>query len=173
MVAFLDLIDKEEDKLKFQEIYDQYLSLVLYIVNQKLSSHEDVEECVQDVFLHIAQNMEKIEEVDSPKTKCFISVISEGKAVDKFRSFARLSAREEELSDDEIAIEDFDEFDCTELKMVIDSLDEKHKNFLYLTYIFGYTSKEIAKMYNMSDAKVRKIIQFAKQEVKYRIKNWD
>lgn len=60
---------------------------------------------------------------------------------------------------------ELDAYDIAELKLVIDTLSDEYRNILYLTYIFGYKSKEIAQIYNMSDSNVRKKIQFAKKEI--------
>lgn len=85
MIAFLDLIDDYEEKERFKELYNTYRGLMAHIARIKTSSYEDVEDILQDTFFYIAKNFNKIGEIDSPKTKCFISVITEGFAISKYR----------------------------------------------------------------------------------------
>ena len=61
---------------------------------------------------------------------------------------------------------DFNSFEATELKSAIHKLPEKERNILWLKYVYGYKSKEIAEIYDMNDALVRKTIQLAKQHLK-------
>ena len=59
MVVFLDLLDTEEEKASFQNIYDKYKSLVYWIAYDKLRNDALSEECVQETFIYVALNFEK------------------------------------------------------------------------------------------------------------------
>ncbi len=76
MIAFLDLIDDYNDKERFKKLYNKYRGLMAHIARTKASSYEDVEDILKDTFFYIAKNFNKIGEIDSPKTKCFISACS-------------------------------------------------------------------------------------------------
>jgi RNA polymerase sigma-70 factor (ECF subfamily) len=168
ILAFLDLIDSYEDKIRFEELYNKYLGLMYSVARSKLKNQEDVEDVIQDALFYIAKNFNKVDDVNSNSTKNFVAVITEGFAINKFKSEVRHQnykydvSMPENLSDSN----DFDEFDVTELKLVIDTLSDESRNILYLTYVFGYKSKEIAQMYDMTDSNVRKKIQFAKEEIR-------
>lgn len=172
MIAFFDLIDDSENKKQFEYLYYKYRNLMAYIAQESLSNQEDAEDAVQDALIYIAKNFDKIDDIDSKQTKSYISVITKGFAISKYRKERKYihDISTETLNDCTAEDSSFDIYDKTELVMVIDTLDEEYRNLLYLTYIFGYKSKEIAKMYGMSDSNVRKKIQFAKTDLKNKLK---
>lgn len=167
MIVFLDLIDDSNDKKRFEQLFYKYKGLMAHIAYEKFSNTEDVEKILQEAFLYIAKNFDKVGEINSKRTKCFVSVITEGFAIDKYRKEKKNlnNIPIENIILDEKSI-NFDLNSQIELKTAIDSLNDEYRNFLYLKYVFGYKSKEIAELYNITDAYVRKKIQFAKIEIK-------
>ncbi len=171
MIAFLDLIDDYEEKERFKELYNTYRGLMAHIARTKASSYEDVEDILQDTFFYIAKNFNKIGEIDSPKTKCFISVITEGFAISKYRKEKKymdiLSVGD--ITETDISYNDFDAYSEIEFKAVIDTLSDEYRNLIYLTYMFGYKSKEIAGIYGLTASNIRKKLQFAKNEIRNKL----
>lgn len=170
MIAFLDLIDNEEDRVRFMELYDTYKGLMLAAAEDKCPNELDAEDVVQDAFLYIAKNFDKVGDIHSPMTKRFVAVITEGMAIDKFRKdFNTLS--EVSMDDPDNDIEVFTEdIPQSEIKMIVDSLREDYRNIIYLSAIFGYTSQEIAEVYGITDSAVRKRLEFAREEIRYKLK---
>lgn len=168
MVAFLDLIDDYNDKERFKSLYIKYKGLMAYIINTKVQTNEDVEDVLQDVFFYIAKNFDKIGDIDSTQTKSFICVVTEGFAISKFRKEKKHlnNIPFEEAYETNASYNDFDIYKATDLKILLNSLNDEFRNILYLTYTFGFTSKEIAKIYGITDANVRKKIQFAKAKIR-------
>lgn len=61
----------------------------------------------------------------------------------------------------------FENYDTVEIFSAFDKvLGEEEKNYLYLKYIYGYKSSEIAEMYGISDTLVRKKIERSKAKLK-------
>ena len=85
MIAFLDLLDTEYEREQFSELYHKYSDLLYKIAYDKLKNTHDAEECVQETFLYIAKNFYNIEDVNSSKTKYFLSTIVSCIAIDRFR----------------------------------------------------------------------------------------
>lgn len=170
MVAFLDLIDDYEDKERFKNLYIKYKGLMAYIINEKVHTNEDVEDVLQDVFFYIAKNFYKIGDIDSAETKNFICIVTEGFAISKFRKEKRHinNVTFEEAYATNASHDDFDMdmYNVTELKILFNTLTDESRNILYLTYAFGLTSKEVAKIYGITDSNVRKKIQFAKAKLR-------
>lgn len=50
MIVFLDLLDTQEEKDKFTELYNFYKDLLYWIALKKTDNIEYAEECVQDTF---------------------------------------------------------------------------------------------------------------------------
>ncbi len=175
MIAFLDLIDDYKDKERFKKLYNKYRGLMAHIASTKTSSHEDIEDILQEAFFYIAKNFNKVGNIDSPKTKCFVSVITEGFAISRYRKEKKynntISATD--VIETDIPYNDFDIYSKVDLELVIDTLSDEYRNLIYLTYIFGYKSKEIAGIYGLTDSNVRKKIQFAKAEIRNKLESRD
>ncbi len=171
MIAFLDLIDDYNDKERFKELYNTYRGLMAHIASTKTNSHEDIEDILQDAFFYIAKNFNKVGNIDSPKTKYFVSVITEGFAISKYRKEKKHinTLSTEDVIEVDIPYYDFDIYSKVDLNLVIDTLSDEYRNLIYLTYIFGYKSKEIAGIYGLTDSNVRKKIQFAKNEIRNKL----
>lgn len=167
---FLNLLDTQNEKEKFIELYDTYKDLLYWIALNRTKNIEDAEECVQETFFYVAKNFEKIDEVNSKRTKCYLSTIVTGFAIDIYKDSQKIDVN---LNDDDDLkdIEYFENFEKVELLAAFDKLlDEESKIFLYLKYIYEYKSSEIAEIYNVKDSYVRKKLQYAKRKVKAKFK---
>lgn len=167
MIAlFLNLLDTQTEKEKFTELYNTYKDLLYWIAIKKTNSIEDAEECVQETFFYVAKHFEKIGEVKSKRTKCYLSTIVAGFAIDvynKSKKANKVSINNYESSN----LEYYENFETTELLTVFDYvLDEESKIYFYLKYIYHYKSSEIAEIYKVKDSYVRKKIQYAKEKLR-------
>lgn len=163
---FLSVIEAQNDKEKFIEIYDTYKDLLYWVAFGKTNNTQDAEECVQETFFYVAKHFEKIGDVHSKRTKCYLVTIVTGFAVDVYNKSKKFNSAL--IEDNRIyAGEDFEAYDKLELLSAFDeALDEESRVFLYLKYIYGYKSAEIAEMYRVKDAYVRKKIQRAKEKLR-------
>lgn len=165
-MMFLNLLDTQEEKDSFLELYDTYKDLLYWIALRKTNSIEDAEECVQETFFYVAKHFDKIGEIKSKRTKCYLSTIVTGFAIDIYNDFQKselISNDDNELRD----IEYLENFEKVELTVAFDDiLDEESKIFFYLKYIYNYKSSEIAKIYNVKDSLVRKKLQYAREKLK-------
>lgn len=165
-MMFLNLLDTQEEKDGFLELYDTYKDLLYWIALKKTNSIEDAEECVQETFFYVAKHFDKIGEIKSKRTKCYLSTIVTGFAIDIYNDFQKselISNDDNELRD----IEYFENFEKVELTAAFDDiLDEESKIFFYLKYIYNYKSSEIAEIYNVKDSLVRKKLQYAREKLK-------
>ena len=84
MIIYLQMIETDEDKSKFEEIYYAYRNLMYRIAYDRLQHIQDAEDVVHQAFVKIAENIKSIEPV-SPKTKQFIVIMIENKVTDVFR----------------------------------------------------------------------------------------
>jgi len=172
LIFLLDLID-EEDKEKFKIVYEKYVNLVRYISLQKLDNQALADESAQEAWISIARNFKKVGDPDDTKTKNYIATIANSWANKVYNR--ELKEKSIEYSDDILTdfsdMEYFERIQTTELASVISNLPERQKMYLYLSYSYGYTSKEIAKIHKVSDASVRKTIQFAKARIRQELDN--
>lgn len=165
MIAFLNLLDTQAEKEEFIRLYDKYKNLLYWIAFQKTNNIDTAEECVQETFLYVAKHFDRIDNVESKRTKCYLSVIVNGFAIDVYNKSLKSDSAFKNFEN--TGSEYYDNLNKIELQSVFDKvLDDESKMFLYLKYIYHYKSKEIADMYGVKDTYVRKKIQSAKQKLK-------
>lgn len=165
MIAFLNLLDTQAEKEEFIKLYDKYKNLLYWIAFQKTNNIETAEECVQETFFYVAKHFDRIDDVESKRTKCYLSVIVNGFAVDVYNKSLKSDVASKDFEN--TSSEYYDNLSTIELQSVFDKvLDDESKIFLYFKYIYHYKSKEIADMYGVKDTYVRKKIQSAKNKLK-------
>ncbi len=162
MLIYLHIIETEEDKSKFEEIYNEYRGLMYHIAYQRMQHAQDAEDAVHHVFMKIAENIKTIEPV-SPKTKQLVVTMVDNRVTDVFRVRGRhpVTTYNDELRASfaaEIEGEDL-------LTECILKLPEQQRMVIWLKYKQGYNLREISKMLNISLAWAQKIDQRAKKRL--------
>lgn len=59
MLIYLQMIESEGDRTKFEQIYDKYAGLMYHIATQYLENEQDREDAVQTAFEAIVRNIKK------------------------------------------------------------------------------------------------------------------
>lgn len=85
MLIFLSMIETEEDQDKFIKIYESYSHFMWYVANEILWDSYMAEDAVQEAFLSLTRHLDKIQVIDSKKTKKFLMTIVKSKAIDLIR----------------------------------------------------------------------------------------
>lgn len=160
MLTYLQMIETPEDQSKFERIYDKYLGLMYHVAFKILGNHEDAEDAVHQAFVSIAENLKKVHSAECPETKSYIVITIESKSIDIIRYRKRVT---NVIEFDEtmwgIEIPDEGMFD---LAALIGRLPARYREVLLLRFDNGYTTKEIAKILNLSHTNVEKLIWRAK-----------
>ena len=82
LTIYLQMIDSQDEKDKFEELYYKYNKLMFYVAKKTLNRDEDAADAVNDAFLLIAKNFRKIGIIDSKETRNFVAVIARNAAID-------------------------------------------------------------------------------------------
>ena len=85
MLMYLSILDTQDEKEKFTEVYEQYQHFCWYVANQMLGDDHLAEDAVQETFLALTRHLDKIEVVESSKTRKFLMTIVKSKAIDILR----------------------------------------------------------------------------------------
>lgn len=163
MLIYLQMIESEEDKSKFIELYNQYRYLMFSVANRILKNEYDAEDAVHQAFVSIIDNLNKIGAVDCPETRSYVVIITENKAIDIIRSRKHLAG--EELNDAIHGIEIPLPGD-NGLADAMAKLPARYREVLLLRFDNGYNTKELAKMLGMTQGSVQKLIWRAKDALK-------
>lgn len=159
MIVYMQLIESDEDKSKFEQIYLKYRNLMFYVARKILNNQQDAEDAVHQAFVSIIENLEKISDVGSPKTRSYIVIIVERKAIDLIRKNEKIISME---SIDAAAGIEISLPDDGSISNAFANLPARYREVLLLHYDNGYSTKEIAQMFQMKRPAVQKLLWRAK-----------
>lgn len=155
MLLYLSVLDTQEEKDKFTQVYEQYRHFCWYVANQLLGDPYLSEDAVQDAFLALTRHLHKIEDVESPRTRKFLMTIVKSKAVDILRR------QKGDVSVEELTIEPVDEKEdvlsgyitrenYNHLISCVLELDEAYRVVFEYKYVHQLSDKEIAQLLDIS-----------------------
>ena len=160
MLIYALTIVKPTDRPKLERLYLEYRSVMFCAANEILHNEHEAEDAVQQAFMKIAENLDKVPDELSSKTKAFVVTIAENTAIDRYRKLKRHG--DCELCEEACGIE---ANSADELVNCILKLPARYRQFILLKYYHGYSTREIAKLLGMSSAAASKTAQRAKQRL--------
>ncbi len=159
----MTMIDNDEDKTIFKKLYDKYLNLMLYTAYNILGNQQDAEDAVSEAFLRIAKNFSKVEKTICPKTANQFVIIVRNVSIDIYRKNKK---KKEIPFQDDLDLKTFDKTESSDLESALSNLNQNEKDILYMYYIYGRSTKDISKLFEISEDAVHKRIQRAKSHLK-------
>lgn len=170
-MIYLMMIESQEDKHKFELLYEKYLRLMLKLVNCVLKDIYMAEDVVHESFVKIAKNIDKIGDIDSKETKNFIMVITQNTTYDAYRKRSKNWDNEIFIDEDEnselfVLNSDMSDEPENSVLHIIRNMDITYKNVFLLKYVNGFSNKEIAKILNISEEAIRKRLSRGKEIIK-------
>lgn len=161
MFFFLTLLDDPEEQQKFTEIYYQYRHFLWYVANQKLQDAHLAEDAVQETFLALTRHLDKVEEVQSDRTRNFLATIVRNKAVDILRKKMPETELPEAYGEKQESSDMLDQYLTKEnyhrLVSCVLELDDTYRT------VFEYKF-----MYQMSDAEIGDVLGISAKNVNVR-----
>ena len=163
------IIKRDEQMLAFViQKYSKLLWEITASILLNVSSVQEVEECVADVFIFLWQYPEKYNP-DRAKLSSWLSMIARSKAVDRYRSLIK----NKEISMEEIIVESLgyaevktSDEDKEELLFYIAELDEKEKELIVRRYYYEQKPAEIALALDIPKKQIENRLYYAKQKLK-------
>ena len=162
MLIYLNMIETDENRSKFEQVYIQYRDLMYYIAYRRLHHIQDAEDAVHHAFVKIAENI-KIIEPPCAKTKQLVVTIVDNHVTDLLRAKGRHP--EIELVESGQESENVEDMAIDLLSQSILLLPEKQRNVIWLKYHHGYSLREISKLLDISLADAQKTDQRAKAKL--------
>ena len=143
MIIYLQMIESDEDKSKFEQLYIMYKGLMFHVAMKILKNEFDAEDAVHQAFLSLIENLKKISDVKCPKTRAYIVIITERKAIDIIRSRSKLVDMEFWESTYGIEIPLPGDHGLAD---AMARLPAAYRDILLLRYYNGYSVREISSM---------------------------
>lgn len=154
MLVYLQAVGTEEDKCKFELLYQHYNKLMFMVAKDILHNDQDAENAVHLAFESIVQHMEKVDEPISRRTQGFVAVITRRKAIDMYRYKQRrpaASLRETFVGDT------FELPAAGALATAMAKLPPRYRDFLLLKYDSGYSNKELVSILGIGYAGIHSL----------------
>ncbi len=159
--GYLHTDEGEADRAKFEQLYLRYRGMMLYVAMGVLHDGPDAEDAVHQAFLSVLENLEKLPEVESPKTQAYVVTVTERKAIDMLRA---------EKNYVEIEVEalgrEFQAPGASGLEDAMERLPARYREVMLLRYQQGYDTKEMAQMMGIKRESVEKLLWRAKSRLK-------
>lgn len=162
MLLLLLNIASEEQKIKFEQLYEQYRDLMMYISLKILKKKEFAEEAVQESLIKILINIGRVGAIKCHETKSWVVVISERTAYDKLKYEKRRVHEKDDVLEytdfSKTSIEDIalQNMTLTSLSKALKTLNNKYSDAIVLRYYFGYSDSKLAKHFKVSPEVIRK-----------------
>lgn len=166
MLIYLQAIDDPSDIPKFKAVYNHYGKLMFHIARRLLTDQQDVEDAVQEAFFALARNISKISDPYCNKTRAYVVITIERKALDILK--ARKRRPQAELSGELHGLA-FLRPDGA-VAAAIAKLPPRERSFLIMKYAEGYTNKELSEMLGLTYSGVNTLDHRAKQKLRELLK---
>ena len=164
MLILLASISDETTRSKLEMIYNAYSDAMYYRAYAILHNSYDAEDVVQGAFVKILENIDKLDFPISNKTRSFVLIVAENKAIDLYRKKKKCGevAFEDYMHDDETSSPYNGDNLITEQIL---KLQPNYRNILILKYVHGYNYAEIARITDTTEEAAKKIGQRAKAKL--------
>ena len=163
MLLYLQTLETPDDKARFEQLYRTYCGLMIAVAMRIVGNYLDAEDAVHQAFLAILKNMDKVSDVDCLKTKSYVVIITENKAIDLLRARKKALPRDFEEEPLGVTIPPPGEDD---LAAALAKLPARYREILLLHYHHGYGRKELAQMLELSYAAVQQLLWRAKDALR-------
>lgn len=150
----------QEDKLT--RIYRLYQAPTLRLALRILGNVHDAEDAVHDAFESVARNLDRLSAPEDPRTRGYVMVVTERKAIDLLRLRQKLAV--DELDESTAGI-DFPDAGGSALARCMTKLPPRYREILLLRFVYGYTMRETAELMDIPFTTVGKLSQRAKERL--------
>lgn len=160
---YLALLNSEEEKTKFTDLYVRYRGLMFHIAQKFFEGEADQEQVVDETLHAVLKIVHGIDDPASAKTKNLMAVITRNKCIDLLRK--RGGAETEEL-DKHVDVLSEAPPAHRSLADAIAALPESSRDMIGLRYYYGYSTWEIGKILGISYDTARKRLELAHRELR-------
>ncbi len=170
LMLYLSMLDTDEEKSKFEKIYQRYEGRMYAAAYKILNNAEEAEDVVHDSFLSVIDNLDKIFENNCHKTWNYLVTIVKNKAIDQYKrnqKHGKVSFTEQTDSERRNLFKCEQGIDRSEISDILAELilelSEQYRAVIYMYYYQEFSFAEIAKDLNISENNARQIASRARK----------
>ncbi|MCL1975517.1 MAG: RNA polymerase sigma factor [Firmicutes bacterium] len=168
MLVFLTFTS-EDEKRKFERLFDKYQRLLMHKAYGILGDYALAEDAVSEAYIRIYKNLQKIEDIDSPRTVSFVVTIVKNTALTILEKRKKYVLPPDDLEDvnDGADIEGMvlSGVITEEMLKLVDELKEDLRAPFLLKYAHDLSHKQIAALLQISENNVTVRIHRAKNKL--------
>lgn len=154
---------------KFELIYHKYRVLMYRVAYGVLNNRQDAEDAVQSAFVKIYDHIADIGEIDSPRTRSFLMVVTRNVCLNELRSKRHDSSAElDELdiaAEESVEDEVFSAIGVAAIEKALRELPEKYRDVLYLTVFREYDLHGAAELLGITYENAKSRLQRARKKL--------
>ena len=159
MLIYLALLDDEQDKIRFEDIYNTYNKQMWYAANEILKDKHLAEDAVHDAFLGIAKSFHKIRSSETTAVKAYVITAvrhSAFKHIRKIQNTEAVDFQENYSFYDQSSEDNLKKIEAVLFAtQIIEELPGIYSEVLYLHFITELSEKDISVLLGISINAVR------------------
>lgn len=162
----LAMIEDGSQHHKFEQLYYRYRGLMQHCAETLLHDAHMAEDAVNIAFMQIARNMDKVDEIESNRTKRLMVTVVERKAMTLYERQKREYQRTVSMEEVEHLTAEFDKEQQAMLEEAILKLPPAYQQVILLKYSQGYSNKEIAALLDYTVSKVDQLLSRGRRQLR-------
>lgn len=161
---------KNKDKDLSAELFNEYRQMMFKIAIKILHNVSDAEDAVQDSFLWIINNLDRISQIPCNERRSYFASIVEHRSIDIYRKHngRQIEYTEEQyiLTSNECIVEKaVSSVTVDEIKEALNELSDRDYAMLYMYLFKEMSPKEISAIMGISENNIRTYIQRARKRL--------
>lgn len=143
------------EEAMFLRLYSRYHNLMYYAAMQILHNAEDAEDAVQDSFLALLAQIQRVSGLEESRAKTLCVVVVRHKAIDLLRKRHR---RSEVCLDEAFPAPKMSSSEETPAAAALNRINPRYREVLLLYYDIGLSSLEISQMLRITKGTALKLL---------------
>lgn len=165
-MIFLAVLPDENDIPKFERFYNKYKGLMGKIAYDHIHDAGLSEDCVHECMLYIAQNFDKIGDIDSKQTVGFVVRITRARSINFYNKQKKITSNETEFPEDanipDVSDDILENYYADELAKALNEMPDKYSDVFIMRAYYGFSYAEIASALEITDSTARKRFERAR-----------
>lgn len=182
LTIYLGLIDDEQQRVRFEEIYTTYRMQMIHLAKSYFENEADAEDVVHDVFVRIAtKRMKFIQGLGNPEDiRNYLLKATKNTALNELKRKGRSNISIEDVAESDLdsfpdlSDDSFIETICTkaEYESVVQELlamEEPYRDIMYYHFVLDLTVPEAAKLLGRNITTAKKQLVRGKKLLLYKL----
>lgn len=182
LTIYLGLIDDEQQRVRFEEIYTTYRMQMIHLAKSYFENEADAEDVVHDVFVRIAtKHMKFIQGLGNPEDiRNYLLKATKNTALNELKRKGRSNISIEDVAESDLdsfpdlSDDSFIETICTkaEYESVVQELlamEEPYRDIMYYHFVLDLTVPEAAKLLGRNITTAKKQLVRGKKLLLYKL----